>query len=133
VKKLIRCRRCPNEKGQTLAEFALVLPVMLLIMCAIFEFGRAVMTLNVVTGAAREGVRVGAISSSGFSQARQAAINVLNSAGIGGYTVTVTGPDGNGDINCSVSAPHNVLTSGFIPGWSGQINISHTAVMRWEG
>lgn len=122
-----------GENGQSLAEFALVFPVMLLILCSIIELGRAMMTLNVVTGAAREGARVGAISSSGFGVARQAAMNVLDSAGISNYTVSVTGPDGNGNVQCLVNATHTVLTGAIIPGFSGQINISHTSVMRWEG
>ncbi len=43
--------------GQSMVEFALTLPVLLLIMLAIFDMGRAVYAQNVLTNAAREGAR----------------------------------------------------------------------------
>lgn len=130
---LLRFKGRNGQKGQAVAEFALVLPIMLLILFSIVEFGRAVMTWNVVTGAAREGARVGATSSSGFSEAHQAASNVLNAAGINNFSISVSGPDGNNNVNCNVRATHTVLTGSLIPGFNGQITISHNAVMRWEG
>ena len=45
-----------NEKGQSLVEFALVVPLLLLLVIGIAEFGRAWMTKNILTGAAREAV-----------------------------------------------------------------------------
>ncbi len=53
---------CPRESpGQSLVEFALTLPVLLLILMAIFDMGRAVYTQNVLTHAVREGARYGTI------------------------------------------------------------------------
>ena len=51
-----------DEKGQNLVEFALVVPLLLLLVIGIAEFGRAWMTRNILTGAAREAVRVAAVS-----------------------------------------------------------------------
>jgi Flp pilus assembly protein TadG len=48
------------EHGQTLVEFALVLPVLLLLIFGLVDFGRAFQSWLVVTNAAREGARVGA-------------------------------------------------------------------------
>ena len=48
-------------RGQGLVEFALVLPIILLLFVAIFDFGRAVYALNTVANAAREGARVAAV------------------------------------------------------------------------
>ena len=47
-------------KAQTLVEFAIVFPVLLLITYGIIEFGRMLFIYTAVTGAAREGARVGA-------------------------------------------------------------------------
>ena len=47
--------------GQGLVEFAVVLPVILLLFLAIFDFGRAVFAFNTVANAAREGARVAAV------------------------------------------------------------------------
>jgi Flp pilus assembly protein TadG len=53
-----RCRRhWTDERGQALAEFALVLPLIILFIAAILEFGRAWNIKQAVTDAAREGAR----------------------------------------------------------------------------
>jgi Flp pilus assembly protein TadG len=50
-----------RESGQDLVEFAVVLPVLLLIVIAILDFGRAIYAYSVVANCAREGARVGII------------------------------------------------------------------------
>src|SRR5687767_3180728 len=45
------------ESGQSLVEFAIVLPVLLALVVGIFEFGRAWNVDQVLTNAAREGAR----------------------------------------------------------------------------
>ena len=50
--------RIKNERGSSLIEVALTLPLLLLITAGIFEFGRAYQTQQVLTNAAREGARV---------------------------------------------------------------------------
>lgn len=54
---MIRRHRLQDRKGQSLVEFALVLPLLLLIVVGILEFGIAFRTFQVVTNAAREGAR----------------------------------------------------------------------------
>jgi Flp pilus assembly protein TadG len=50
-------RDCRNRCGQALAEFALVLPLVLLFIAGIIEMGRAWNIKQAVTDAAREGAR----------------------------------------------------------------------------
>ena len=50
--------RIRSEKGTALIESAVTIPILLLISVAIFEFGRAYQTWEVVTNAAREGARI---------------------------------------------------------------------------
>jgi Flp pilus assembly protein TadG len=53
-------RRAPRrrgERGQALVEFALILPVLLLLVLGIIEFGRAWNLSQIITDAAREGAR----------------------------------------------------------------------------
>ncbi|MCC6381994.1 MAG: pilus assembly protein [Dehalococcoidia bacterium] len=52
-----------SEKGQTLVEFALVLPFFLVLIFALVDFGRAYYTWQVVTNGAREGARAAAVQS----------------------------------------------------------------------
>ena len=65
--KLIR-RRTENdqrgEKGQALVEFALLVPIFLILMFAIVDFGMGFHSWITVTNSAREGARLGAVSAS---------------------------------------------------------------------
>jgi Flp pilus assembly protein TadG len=57
-----RCRR--SESGQALVEFALVLPLLMLIVVGIIDFGFAFNQWNTAQNAAREGARIAAVSNS---------------------------------------------------------------------
>jgi len=46
-----------RSKGQALVEFALVLPVLLLVIVAVFDFGRAFLLWNNITHIASDGAR----------------------------------------------------------------------------
>ena len=76
-----------TDRGAALVEFALILPLLVLLVFGIIEFGRGYHTKTTLTHAAREGVRVAALDSGDpVSTVRDAAPN-LNAAGI---SVTVT-------------------------------------------
>ena len=47
-----------HSRGQALVEFALILPILLILMLGILDFGRAVAAYNSVSNAARSAVRV---------------------------------------------------------------------------
>ncbi|HEX5039095.1 MAG TPA: TadE family protein [Candidatus Limnocylindria bacterium] len=47
-----------ESRGQSLVEFALILPVFVLLIVGILDFGRAVFAFNTLNNAAREGARV---------------------------------------------------------------------------
>lgn len=50
-----------NERGVAAAEFALILPVLLLILFGTIEFGMIMYSREVVTNAVREGARAGIV------------------------------------------------------------------------
>ena len=50
------------HRGQALVEFALVLPIFILLLVAIFDLGRAVFAYNTLTNAAREGARMAIVN-----------------------------------------------------------------------
>ncbi|NKE62792.1 pilus assembly protein [Lentzea sp. PSKA42] len=50
-----------RDRGAAAVEFALVLPILLLLMCGIVDFGRALHAQVVLTQAAREGARLAAL------------------------------------------------------------------------
>ena len=49
-------------RGQSLAEFALIIPVFLLLLMALIDLGRAVFVTNGLTNAAREGARLAIVN-----------------------------------------------------------------------
>lgn len=51
-----------RSRGQSLVEFALVLPVALILLLAVFDIGRAVFLYNGLTNAAREGARLAVVN-----------------------------------------------------------------------
>lgn len=56
---MTRLRRTRHSvRGQSLVEFALVLPLFLLLIFGIIDLGRGVFAYNAIQNAAREGVRV---------------------------------------------------------------------------
>src|SRR6188768_107415 len=60
--RLLRRRDAASRRGQALVEFALVLPIFILLLVAIFDLGRAVFAYNTLTNAAREGARIAIVN-----------------------------------------------------------------------
>jgi Flp pilus assembly pilin Flp len=70
-----------DEEGAAVVEFALVMPILALIIFGIIDFGRAFYTVNNIISAVREGARYGAIlaaptSDNGQTEIRDRVRNV---------------------------------------------------------
>jgi Flp pilus assembly protein TadG len=74
----------PRDRGAAAVEFALLLPVLLLIVFGIIDFGRALNAQITLTQAAREGARLAALNQADVVSRTQAA-----ATGLSGVTVTV--------------------------------------------
>lgn len=96
-------RRRQERRGQTLVEFALILPIFLLLLMGIFDFGRAVYAYNTVSNAARQAVRL-AIVDQEPSKIQDLAAKQAASLGIDPSTVTITfvNPDLSSGQPCDV-------------------------------
>jgi Flp pilus assembly protein TadG len=82
--RLVRSTRLrKNERGAALIEAAVTIPLILLISVAIFEFGRAYQTWQVLTNAAREGARVAVISGTTDAEVRSAVNNYMSVGALG--------------------------------------------------
>ncbi len=78
-----------RTRGQALVEFALVIPMFLLLIFGIVDLGRYVYTNNALNQAAREAARVGAVSSRPDCSAgtRDACVNEIARERITGFGV----------------------------------------------
>ena len=125
-----------DRKGQSLVEFALVVPLLLLLVIGIAELGRAWMAKNILTGAAREAVRVLAVPDppGGVSSATTRATQILTSAGITTASLSIvdaTAPFG--DVTVTVTYDFPIVIAGFIPGLDNTtFPLSSTTTMRRE-
>jgi Flp pilus assembly protein TadG len=79
----VRQRR--RRQGQALVEFALILPIAVILLLAVFDVGRAVFTYNGLTNAAREGARLAIVNQDVASVeqrvAEMAAMTEVSNAG----------------------------------------------------
>lgn len=55
---MMRLRHPSERRGQTLVEFALILPIFVLVLFGILDFSRAVYAHHTINNAAREAVRI---------------------------------------------------------------------------
>lgn len=79
-----------NERGVVAAEFALLLPVLLMILFGTIEFGMIMYGREVVTNAAREGARFGIVATNKPSASAAEAISTGYLTGTGISTADVT-------------------------------------------
>jgi TadE-like protein len=152
LRRFFRDQNSEEQRGQSLVEFALLLPLMLLIITGLFDVARAVWQENTLAYAAREGTRYAIVHGSAGSPAANPTRmtptctdpvictnipDVVRAASVGvpNITVTVTYPDGYpgvpgvkcADRNCRVivdaSAPFVPLPSTYLLGGAFQITL----------
>ena len=80
--------RRDERRGQALVEFALIVPIFILLMVGVFDFGRAVYAYNTISNAARQGARL-AIVDQTIPHIQDRAASSAVSLGIDPTDVTV--------------------------------------------
>jgi Flp pilus assembly protein TadG len=121
-----RARRAHGRgpAGQALVEFALIVPILLLLVLAIVDFGRAWNVYQVLTDAAREGGRVAVVANPSTTIDSVAAkINtLLDAAGLdtASATKTVTGFRAGTGTPATVSISYPYVLRWLTPfmGWT---------------
>ena len=122
-----------SQKGQAAVEFALVLPMFIILVFSIMEFSRLWETVSVLTSAAREGARAAAVTAPpDVTAATNAAQNVLTAGNISNATITVAGPNAADEVIVTVSITYTPLTGNIVPG-VGSMTLTRSTTMHWEG
>ncbi len=127
-----------NSKGNSIVEFALVLPILLLVLMGILEFGRAIMVSNVLHTASREGARVAAVALAGDSATVRDRVDVVLDAA----HVTPSAPASiaydipNRSVSVTVRSDFQILSGNVLNLFGGTLPmtwpLSATTVMRYE-
>lgn len=140
-----------RERGQALVEFALVFPLFMLLLLAVFDFGRVIWVHNMVQNAAREAARYaivhggtattecpvgpdylgrtggGAGCPTGGSPSTDAAKDVARGIAIGATDLTITicyGVNCSGDTHTETNTrgtPVTVVVATDVPLITGQL------------
>jgi len=140
ILKRITRRKGEGEGGQSLVEFALVLPIFLLVLFAIVDFGMAFHAWIAVTNSAREGARLGAVRGPA-TEVEQRVRDTAGTLDQENLTVTVTNAEGDpGDsVIVDVSYAYSLMTPvadilALVSGGtiSDSLTLSSTADMRLE-
>jgi Flp pilus assembly protein TadG len=136
-----------DRKGQAIVEFALVLPVFMLMLFGAIEFGRAYYDLHLLTTSAREGARVGVLPGKVETDVQNAVSQFLQSVSLsGGWTQAVTVKDVSGTtrtgglaaaiegdrVYVTVNYSFHVLAGRILPGFTGTVQLHGKCVMRHE-
>lgn len=138
-------RGSARDRGQSLVEMAVVLPILLLLIIGMVEFARAWMFQQVITNIAREGARLAVIPTSDQAMVQTRIDQLLTAASINPASTTVnlticSGPfcTGQSDI-VQIQVPYSFTLIGpianFVCGGCGalsSINLSSSADMRNE-
>ena len=109
---------CRGERGQALLEFALVVPILLLLLLGVVEFARAWNVYEILTDAAREGARQAVVDNPAIGEGD--VVNLIREAG------------GRAGI---VIDPGNVQITGFHSGRGNTttVRIEFDHELQWIG
>jgi Flp pilus assembly protein TadG len=119
-----------NERGQTMVEFALIMPVLCMVLFAIIQFGILFNDYLSLTDATRVGARKAAVSRTATSPAAvteaavRAAAADLNNADLD-VDVTASSWTPGGEVTVETSYPYDVNVLGMVVA-SGRLRSSIT-------
>ena len=126
-------RNARRDRGAAAVEFALLLPVLLLLVFGLIDFGRALNAQITLTQAAREGARLAALGQSNVASRTQAA-----ATGLSPVSVNVTAcPAGAGQgVNAVVKTSYSfsfVTPISAIAGMFGSAGYGSTMTLTAQG
>lgn len=125
----------PNRSGAALVEFAIVAPVLLLILFASIEFIRLSMIRNLVQDAAYFAARDAMVPGATEAEAEASANQILGYMNTQGATITINNGAGLTDDSDSVTVTITVPiaeNSFLVPQFSNNMEFSATATMTTE-
>ena len=117
-----------NRRGQAMLEFALVLPVLILVLMGMLEFGRVMHEYMLVTEAARIGARAAVVNANDATVRSQimSAVPAIESANI----TIVRGANSGDPVKVTVKGRVTIITPIIGAILPNPFTITESAVMR---
>jgi Flp pilus assembly protein TadG len=103
-----------TQRGQAVIELALTLPLLLVVVFGIIDFGFMFQRYESVTNAAREGARLGVLADYTAAEAQNRALDYLRASGLNG-TVRACGAAVARDSMCAQMTTSTVPVAGSTP------------------
>jgi Flp pilus assembly protein TadG len=131
-------KKLRSESGASAVEFALLLPLLMMILFGIIEFGFALYRQAILTNASREGARLGIVQSIPAittGQIDTAIDNYLTAAGIPAGNVTrniVAGGITGTPVQVTLTLPYTFAVLPGLTSVAPSINLTAQTVMRHE-
>lgn len=119
-----------RERGSAVVEFALIVPILILIVLGIAEFGRAYQAQTMLSQAAREAARSMAINDDA-ALAKTTAVGYFPALGLtpGQIAVSPASCTAGQAVTITITQPFTFLTGMF----GDNINLTGTGSMRCNG
>lgn len=119
-----------EDRGAAAVEFALIMPVLMLLVFGIIDFGRMLNAQIKLTEAAREGARAGSLIDQAAGEARiQTAADGLGTV-VGTVTACPVPPGPDDDVIATATHEFSFVTPvGIFIGSAGTITLTATGVM----
>lgn len=103
-----------HERGAAAVEFGLVLPLLMLVLMGILDWGYYFFVSQIVTNAAREGARAGSVEvdddARALNQAERAAEDYIGGVGLNPNQATIDTTISGGAVRVRINYPTGSLT-----------------------
>jgi len=131
--RIIRHRIIKSEKGASAVEFALILPILIMLVFGIFWFGIAYNNYIAITHAAREGARLAAVNMDEILGIEEFENRIKESApSVSIESITLSGQDGDIGDSVAVTVTGEVLNIEIPLAGSWPVQLTSTATLRIE-
>ncbi len=140
MKKIFRKRRDKKEDGQAVVEFALILPIFLLILCGIIDFGWLFYNQLTLNNACREGARYAVVNTDDGADMQAITTHIENSSknvfDKDGVDIDIAysspGDPTSGDVTVTLQAEINFFTPVLSSVLGETKTITSTVTMKVE-
>ena len=130
-----------DERGAAVVEFAIVVPILMLLVLGIIDFGRMLAVSGGLAAAVRDGTRAAAVASNPSDATQQTSIKnrvitsfqPLGGAALQASNIAVSSDATAGTVTVTVTGYiYQPLTPVFRMVGAGTLSFTRTATFRWE-